>query len=108
MKRKATLFHKTKLILDSGLVREVVIWRIRKSEDYPEGFRYRLLLADPISKQVILLFDNHAPKGHHYHDSNGEEFFYQFESLEMLLEDFFRRTSLEEEKYENIKNKNSR
>jgi len=108
VKSKATLFHKTKLILDSGLVREVVIWRILKSVDYPDGFRYRLLLADPISKKVLLLFDNHAPKGHHYHNSNGEEFFNQFVSLEILLKDFFKLASEEEETYENAKNQNSR
>lgn len=48
-----------------------MIWRVQRSEAYPEGVRYRLLLADPLSKKIISLFDNHVRKGHHYHGSRG-------------------------------------
>lgn len=108
MKNKAQLFHRSKLILDSGLVREVVIWIISGSSLYPEGVRYRLVLTDPFAKKVLLLFDNHFPKGHHYHDSRGKEFPIDYYSMEKLIEKFLRMASVEEKNYENTKNKNSR
>jgi hypothetical protein len=104
VKSRVHLFHQTKIILDSGLIREIVIWRIQRTESYPEGIRYRLLLADPISKKVLVLFDNHAPKGHHFHDSKGREFPYEFDSLEKLIIDFLAIATLEEKLYENSKN----
>ena len=104
MKSKADLFHRTKIILDSGLIREIVIWRVQRSEAYPEGIRYRLLLADPLSKKIISLFDNHAPKGHHYHDSKGSEFLYEYASMEKLINDFLEIADIEEKLYENSKN----
>lgn len=101
---KAELLHKSKLILNSGLVREIVIWKVPESKDYPEGIKYRLLLVDPIWKKVLVLFDNHAPKGHHRHDSKGEEFPYTFISAQLLVEDFLKFELVEEKKYENNEN----
>jgi hypothetical protein len=48
--KKAKLLIKTKLILHSGLVKEVVIWQVNKDKNYPEGIKYRLILTDPIWK----------------------------------------------------------
>lgn len=104
MLAKAELLHKSKFILNSGLVREIVIWRVSKSKHYPEGIKYRLLVADPLWKKVLVLFDNHSPKGHHCHDSKGEEFPYKFISVESLIVDFLRLELIQEKLYENNEN----
>lgn len=104
MLAKAELLHRSKLILNSGLVREIVIWKVPESKDYPEGIKYRFLLVDPIWKKVLVLIDNHAPKGHHRHDSNGVEFCYNFISAQLLIEDFLKLELAEEKQYENNEN----
>jgi len=101
---KAELLYKSKLILDSGLVEEIVVWRVLESQYYPEGIRYRLLLVDPVWKKVLVLFDNHAPKGHHRHDVNGIECFYRFMTVQLLIQDFFKEVKNMEKKYENNEN----
>jgi Family of unknown function (DUF6516) len=88
--KRAELIIANKLTLNSDLVQEIRIWKSRVSEKYPEGFRYRLVLANPRSGKVLLLYDNHWPKGHHIHSGNAE-FPYRFVSLERLLKDFFRQ-----------------
>lgn len=101
---KVILLHKSKDVLNSGLVKEVVIWQVPKSTHYPQGIRYRLVIADPVWKKVLLLFDNHAPKGPHWHDKKGQEHIYKFISVERLIEEFKKmQTSLEKE-YENHEN----
>lgn len=104
LQARTELLHKTKFILNSGLVREIVIWRVVKNKHYPEGIKYRLLLADPVWKKVLVLMDNHAPKGHHRHDSNGREFHYHFISVQRLIEDFLRFELIQEKHYENNEN----
>jgi hypothetical protein len=63
-----------------------------------------LLLADPHWKKVLVLLDNHAPKGHHRHDSKGEEFPYRFISVQLLVEDFLKLELIQEKQYENNEN----
>ena len=104
MNAKAELVHRSKFVLNSGLVEEIVIWRVLKNEHYPEGIKYSLLLADPLWKKVLILFDNHAPKGHHRHDSDGREYPYQFVSLQVLVKDFLKLRSIQEKQYENNEN----
>ena len=108
MPKKAIQIHKSKLILNIGLVEELIIWKVDTSLNYPNGIKYRLVLVDPLKKKILLLFDNHAPKGHHWHDRNNLEYVYKFENMEQLLLDFFKmKTSIEDE-YENYENKNSK
>lgn len=104
MSRRAELLYKTKLVLNSGLVREIVIWRVPADKFYPEGIKYRLLLADPVWRKTLVILDNHAPKGHHRHDSMGNEYPYDFISIELLIEDFLRFERIEEDVYENNEN----
>ncbi|MDD4975358.1 MAG: DUF6516 family protein [Bacteriovorax sp.] len=104
MLAKKELLHKSKLILNSGLVREIVIWRVPQNKNYPEGIKYRMLLVDPHWKKVLVLLDNDAPKGHHRHDSIGGEFPYRFISVKLLVEDFLRLELIQEKQYENNEN----
>jgi len=104
LNKKAKLLIKIKLILNSGLVKEVVIWQVGKDKNYPEGIKYRLILTDPIWKKTLLLFDNHAPKGHHSHDKFGREFIYDFISVDKLINDYNLLCLAEERKYENNEN----
>ena len=60
---------------------------MRKSERYPNGVKYRLVLVDPANGVVHLLYDNHWPKGHHVHAGEREEA-YEFTSVADLVRDF--------------------
>lgn len=88
----------SKLILESGYIQEINIWGMTPSQRYPDGIRYRLVLANPDTGQVALLYDNHWPKGHHFHLGKTETP-YHFASVEQLLEDFLRHVArIEREK----------
>ncbi len=65
---------------------EVTIWSVDKTKKYPTGLKYSLICIDPITGNKVL-FDNHHPKGPHYHIDD-EEFSYEFESVDKLLQDF--------------------
>lgn len=104
MKTKAELLHKSKLILNSGLVREIVIWKVPICHNYPQGIKYRLILVNPIWKKTLVLFDNHAPKGHHMHDQLGNTISYNFISAQLLIRDFLKFESLAEKEYESNEN----
>jgi hypothetical protein len=95
--RAALIFYE-KLSLNSGLVSERKILRLVKSGRYPLGFRYRLVLADPKIHHVILLYDNHWPKGPHVHWEHRERS-YRFVGLEHLLSDFIEESHIEEKRY---------
>jgi hypothetical protein len=71
-KPRSTLVLKEKLVLGSGLVREAVIWEVTKTPKYPDGIRYRPALVNRFSGEVLVLFDNHFPKGHHKHLQGAE------------------------------------
>jgi hypothetical protein len=89
-----------------GLVREVNIWKTPSSDRYPEGVRYRLVLVDPTNGRVLLLFDNHWPKGHHFHLRGREEKF-RFTSIPEVIVEFRDKSAEEEDRYyESKKNKN--
>ncbi len=104
MTTKAVLIYKSKLILNSGLVEEIIFWKVPKSKYYPDGIKYRLILADPVWRKVLVLFSNHAPKSHHRHDSKGIESHYYFISTKSLIEDFLKFRKIEENQYENNEN----
>jgi len=87
---RAELVIHQKLTSPKGLIRELSVWRLRKSQRYPEGVRYRLVLVDSASGLVHLLYDNHWPKGHHVHVGGREEV-YVFTSIAELIREFRAR-----------------
>ncbi|GEM_PF-952182 len=95
---KANLIFWRRQALNSGLLMERKIWRIPRSTRYPEGIKYRMVLVDPKVHSVILLYDNHWPKGPHVHWDNKERS-YEFKGIEKLLEDFFQEAKVEEARY---------
>lgn len=108
MRANVKVLHAYKQILNSGLVKEINIWEVPESKDYPEGLKYRLVIAEPVWKKVLILFDNHTLKGHHWHGLNKNEHEYKFVSLEFLMEDFFNWEKFLEKEYENNENQNSK
>jgi hypothetical protein len=102
--KKGTIIHHRKLSLDGGFLSERIIWKISPTAQYPLGFKYRLILVNPITRVVILLYDNHWPKGPHIHGLEGEKP-YDFKNTEKLLIDFIAESLTEIKKYhENKKN----
>jgi hypothetical protein len=57
-------------------------------------------MVDPSSGQVMLLFDNHFPKGHHHHSNDGTESSFVYTSLTDLLTLYYEREKAEIERYE--------
>lgn len=103
---KASLILDKKESTDDGLLIQLKVWRITKSDRYPLGLKYRLVLVDPARHEVLLLFDNHWPKGPHVHWGDQERP-YEFFSLEVLLKDFDEESKIEEKRNrENKKNRN--
>lgn len=60
--QKVTLEHEDG---ERQAIFEMVVWRIPKSRDYPEGIKYRAWLSE--GGATIFGFDNHKPKGPHLH-----------------------------------------
>ncbi len=102
---KATLVFHQKLALNSGLVSERKIWKVSVQTKYPLGFKYRLVLVNPKTHKVILLYDNHFPKGPHVHWDEKERP-YSFRGVEKLIADFMQESDVEEARY--YENKNHR
>jgi hypothetical protein len=101
---KGTIIFHQKFPLKGGLLSERIIWRVLPTIKYPLGIKYRLILVNPITGEVILLYDNHWPKGPHIHGSKGDRL-YEFINIEKLRKDFFAESVGEEKKYyENKKN----
>ena len=48
-------------------IAEAKVWKVPKSKDFPEGIKYSLFLVFKESGETIFGFDNHKPKGHHFH-----------------------------------------
>jgi hypothetical protein len=86
LKMKAELRYYNKEVFKSGLIQEIKIWEVQKSNDYPEGLKYSLIILDSLTGDKILM-DNHRPKKHHYH-LNDKEFEYFFKDIDQLFKDF--------------------
>jgi hypothetical protein len=84
---RATLVLREKVIDDQGNILELVIWRVPSTSRSPNGVRYRLAFVRRGEAEPIVLYDNHAPKGHHRHVA-GVEQPYDFVDVEQLLADF--------------------
>jgi hypothetical protein len=97
-RENAHLLFFRRQVLNSGLLVERRVWRIPRSDRYPLGLKYRLILVDSAEHATILLYDNHWPKGPHVHWRAGERT-YDFKGIAVLLDDFFRESAVEESRY---------
>jgi len=82
---KATLYLHEKFYLDDETVVEMKIWSIKNDEKFPEGFKYSLFATK--GGRLIIGYDNHHPKGHHYHTID-KEYKYHFGGIDRLISDF--------------------
>ena len=69
-------------------ITEMKIWEIPKSSFYPDGVKYSMFMVEEKSRRLLVGFDNHQPKGPHFH-SEFEEYAYTFTSVEELIDDFW-------------------
>ena len=79
-----TYYHKAKL--QDRYIVELSIYAISDDDEYPDNIKYRLICTHAQKKSKVL-FDNHSPKGHHFHIDD-EEFPYEFVTEDKLLNDF--------------------
>lgn len=71
---------------------EMVVWRIPVSIHFPEGLKYRAWLSE--HKKTLFGFDNHKPKGPHFHVRE-TEVGYLFRGYDELIKDI--RVMIEKE-----------
>jgi hypothetical protein len=83
----AAVLLREKMTDEQGNLREMVIWRVPRTPQQPDGVRYRLALILAGGTKPTVLYDNHHPKGHHRHVAGTEEP-YRFENVELLIADF--------------------
>lgn len=81
---------------DDGGIIETVVMTVPRSQDSPEGIRYRLAYIPPDARVPAVLDDNHRGRGHHRH-LLGEESGYSFFTVDQLLTDFKRDIELARE-----------
>ncbi|MBI4402517.1 MAG: hypothetical protein HY537_00055 [Deltaproteobacteria bacterium] len=86
MSRAVKVVHE-KVRTAQGVVVEFKVWRVPRSEHYPEGIKYSFFAAH--GGKVLVGYDNHTPKGHHRH-FEGKEGTYAFSGIDKLREDFRR------------------
>jgi len=83
---RATLITHFKDITPEGGVIELVVWRV--PEQVPpttHGYKYRAVYV--LDGKRLVGFDNERGKGDHCH-MDGQEFAYDFVSVDQLVEDF--------------------
>ncbi|HEB85809.1 MAG TPA: hypothetical protein ENI68_02180 [Gammaproteobacteria bacterium] len=86
---KAEQLLRQRLVLSEDAFAEMVVWRVPSHLQGSEhAFKYRL--AYVVDGQCLLRFDNEPGKGDHYHLGD-KELAYKFESLEKLLDDFWKQ-----------------
>lgn len=74
--------------LDDGAIIEIVVWDVPTPVvGSAHHFKYRCFYGYPGRR--VVCYDNERPKGDHRHYA-GREAPYRFESLEKLIEDFYR------------------
>jgi len=94
----AVLLESPKLLLDSGAIVQLKIWRLPEpTEEGPHGLKYSLYYGRPGER--IIGYDNETGKGDHRHYSEREAP-YEFTSFERLLADFWQdvRKEIERER----------
>ncbi len=86
---KAVLVRHDKRIFKNNLVIEVKIWALESS---PYKLKYSFICIDTQSNQRVL-FDNHHPKGPHYHIDD-KEFEYNYMGVDKLIQDFKKEVQI--------------
>lgn len=86
---RAVLILREKITDGEGNPTEVVMWRVPVGPSYPDGVRNRLAWIPHGQERPAVLYDNHAPKGHHRHVGEREEA-YDFWDPDRLRTDFMR------------------
>ena len=84
---RARIVLRRKVIDEQGSITEFVIWEVPATRADPAGVRYRLAFVRRGERSPAVLYDNHAPKGHHRH-IEGKEQPYAFVDVDQLLADF--------------------
>lgn len=80
------IIHEKYVRADGGVI-EMKIWQVSRSAAYPDGVRYSLYWVH--NKEVIVGYDNHAPKGPHRH-IRGDELSYEYKDATSLVRDFWQ------------------
>jgi hypothetical protein len=83
---KAVLIYHEKERFQDRYLMEMTIHGVGRSNRYPDGIKYGLLLLDLKTERRVLM-DNHHPKGPHVH-LDEEELPYEYKNDEKLIEDF--------------------
>jgi Family of unknown function (DUF6516) len=84
---RATPIRREKVIDEHGNILELAIWKVPPTGLNPAGIRYRLAFVRSGERTPVVLYDWHAPKGHHRH-VEGVEKPYHFVDVDQLLADF--------------------
>ncbi len=86
----AKLLVNRRIINDYGDIIQVRIWRVPKSNDFPEGVKYSMVYirVEGENYERVLGYDNERGKGHHKHFF-GEEIPINFSGVDELIEIFF-------------------
>ncbi len=87
MPTPAKLLLRERRILGADRFVDVVIWQV-PAPLRGSLHRYKYRLAFVVNEVCVLRFDNESGKGDHFHIGEREEF-YQFVSLDQLVEDFW-------------------
>lgn len=82
----AKLIFRDKYLYADGAIREMVIWKLPKTDNERlHGLKYRLYYGYP--GKCLVRYDNERGKGDHRHEGS-QEARYAFVSVERLIEDF--------------------
>lgn len=85
---KAELIHQFRDVADDGHIIEMVVWRVPEPVP-PTTHNLKYRLAYIVDGERVVGFDNERGKGDHCH-LDGQEYPYEFVSLDQLIEDFIR------------------
>lgn len=92
----AILIEDRKLLLDSGAIVQIKVWRLPEAtEERSHGLKYFLFYGRPGER--VVGYDNEAGKGDHRHYREREES-YRFTTYQNLLADFWQDVSKEIER----------
>jgi hypothetical protein len=98
---KAVEYANKKIKLPDGSLISIVVWVLpQASAERPHGIKYRLNYCSS-DGSTLVRYDNEKGKGDHKHFSAGTEEPYKFESIDKLLDDFWRDIDEILEKKEN-------
>lgn len=80
-------------------IMELIVWQVPITTGYPDGVKYRFVYVNAREDKVLVLYDNHYPKGHHRH-LKGQQEYYNYVNIRQVIKDF-KRDVAEVIKHEN-------